>query len=253
MKIPKIKALIVDDEADSRELLMQLLAPFADKLTVVGMAENAQHAIKLIEQTKPNMLFLDVQMPGKNGFQLLDQLENIDFEVVFVTSYEQYALSAIKFNAMDYLLKPIDKSELKLSVEKAHLRINSRSTNHPQIVSLLKNLQLPQKIAVHVNDIVQLIELVDIVYIEGQGNYSRIFVQNGQEFIIPRLLKDFEDYFGSTSLLVRLNRSILVNSRQIASYSKGEPCLVSLKNGKSFEVSRRKKQEIIGEIVIKLG
>lgn len=244
---------MVDDEADSRELLLHLLLPFADRLKVVGMAVNAEQAIKLIERTKPELLFLDVQMPGKNGFQLLDQLQQIDFEVIFITSYEQYALSAIKFNALDYLLKPIDKGELKQAVEKAYFKITSRITSQQQVINLLKNLQLPQKIAVHINDMVQLVDLADIVHIEGLGNYSRIFVQNGQEFVIPRLLKDFEDYFGPVSVLVRINRSILVNVRHISGYSKGEPCVISMKNGKSFEVSRRKKQEIITEIAIKLG
>ncbi len=253
MEVPKIKTLIVDDEADSRELMQHLLQPFSYILNVVGMAANAEQALELIGRTKPELLFLDVQMPGKNGFQLLDQLEDIDFEVIFVTSYEQYALSAIKFNALDYLLKPIDKRELKQAVEKARFRLMSRTTSQKQIIDLLKNLQLPQKIAFHVNDMVQFIDLADIVHIEGMGNYSRVFVASGQEFVIPRLLKDFEDYFGPTSVLIRINRSVLVNAGHILSYSKGETCVISMDSGKSFEVSRRKKQEIISEIAIKLG
>ena len=253
MQTNPIKTLIIDDEADSRELLAHLLRPYADRIHIIGQAAGAEQAEIILKQQQPQLLFLDVQMPGKNGFQFLDQLEQLNFEVIFVTSYQQYAISAIKFNALDYLLKPIDPQELKTAVDKAHARILSQHSPAQQWSELLRNLQRPQKIAIHVNDTVQLLDLDEIVHIEGLGNYSRIYAQNGQVYLIPRLLKDFEDYLGQNSPFIRLNRSILANIRHISSYSKGEPCIVQLSNGKHIDISRRRKHEVIAQIAIKLG
>lgn len=247
----KLNAIIVDDEQDGREVLFQLLGKYAPNVTVVGEAEDADIACKLIDELRPHLVFLDIQMVGKNGFSVLETCGEIDFEVIFVTSYEQYAITAIKFNALDYLLKPLDVDELKLAIEKAVKRIDSRLEYEERIKNLLKDLernQAPTKIAVHLNDSVYIVNLNEVMYVEADGNYCRIVMEQKQVYLVTRMLKELEEYLGPQSFFVRISKSVLINMDFIVKYSKGEPCILTLKDNQHFEVSRRKKQEILDKL-----
>ncbi len=247
----QISAIIVDDEQDGREVLSHLLGVYAPNITIIGQAEDAETACKLIDELQPHLIFLDIQMVGRNGFSVLQAYDDINFEVIFVTSYEQYSLTAIKFNALDYLLKPLDIEELKAALDKVNNRIGTKLAYETQIKNLLENLerkQTPKKIAVHLKDSVHMVNLNEVMYVEADGNYCHIATQHNQTFMITRMLKEFEDYLGESSSFVRINKSVITNLNFISKYSKGEPCILTMDNKQTFEVSRRKKQEILDRL-----
>lgn len=246
-----ITTIVVDDERNSRIVLKSLLRNFAKEVEVIGEADNVADAFELIKSKNPKLVFLDIQMPKANGFALLKKYETLPFEVVFVTSYDQYAIDAIKFSALDYLLKPIEVSDLRMAVAKAVKRIEEKNNNRAQIINLLHNINTTtneHKVAVHIGETVKFIEEKDIVYIEAEGSYSNVFVITGERYTTTRSLKDYEEYFGEESSFVRVHRSCLMNSKHIKTYSKGDPFIIELVNEKVFEVPRRKKAEVLDKL-----
>jgi len=247
----KIKAILIDDESNGREVLRDLLENFFPQIDILGEADNVDNAFTLIEAKKPQLIFLDIQMPRKSGFALLKKYEEIPFEVIFVTSYDQYAINAIKFSALDYLLKPVEVKDLKIAINKASKSIETRRNNQVQIINLLHSLETDtkdRKITIHAGDNVTLISENNIAYIEANNRYCNIITHNGQNYITPKYLKEFEEYFGEQSTFVRIHKSCLLNISHIKKYSKGEPCIIEMVNGKTFEVSRRKKQEVLKKV-----
>lgn len=243
----KIKVILVDDEKDSREVMTKLLQYHFDEIEILGEATNVENAFQLINQKQPDLIFLDIQMPKANGFALLKKFETIPFEVIFVTSFDQYAINAIKFSALDYLLKPVEVSDLKDAVAKAVAVIGKKQNSNLQIINLLHDLQdnVERKIAVHNGDKVRFLPQKEIVFIEADGRYCRIFMQDSETFITAKYLKDFEAYFAEKSSFVRISKTYLLNTSHIVSYSKGDPCIIEMTTGKLFETSRRKKQEVL--------
>lgn len=245
----KISCLIVDDEKNSREVLKKLLNRFADRLEVVGMAVDAEDAYQKMEKYFPELIFLDIQMPGGDGFSLLKRFDKVPCEVIFVTSFDQYAINAIRFNAADYLIKPIDTVELESAIQKVIDRIENDVKQQEILDTLLYNLDAQtKKISVHIGDKVKLIREDEILYIEGSGRYSLIVLANGNRYTTARTLKDFEDYFQENSRLLRISKSFIINTAEIREYSKGEPFSITLRNDQVFEVARRKKAEVLDKI-----
>lgn len=232
MNCNKISCIIVDDERNSREVLKKLLNSFSESIEVIGEVSGSEEAYSLINKCSPQLIFLDIQMPGEDGFSLLRKFEVIDFEIIFVTSYDQYAINAIRFNASDYLLKPIDTTDLKNAVSNVVEKIRNSQRNNP-------------KIAIHAGDKVKLIYENEISFIEANGRYSYIYLTDNKKYITPKYLKDFEDHFGNTSKLLRISKSLLVNTTEIVEYIKGDPFIIKLNTGKTFEVSRRKKADVL--------
>lgn len=247
----KIIALVVDDEANSRNVLKKLLDTVSDNINVIDTAADVEEAYMKIQAYKPQLVFLDIQMPKSNGFNLLKKFEQIPFEVIFVTSYDKYAINAIKFSALDYLLKPIEVDDLKNAVNKAIKTIEDKENKDALIVNLLHNLEtdVPEKkIALHANDKVKMISELNIIYIEGDRRYCNIYTTADEKFTTAKYLQDFEEYFNDTSSFIRINRSFIVNAKHIKQYSKGEPFIIEMIDGRSFEVSRRKKAEVLEKL-----
>ena len=243
-----ISALIVDDEKNSRIVLRSLIKDFVPEVHIIGEATNVEEAYKLINEMHPELVFLDIQMPGGNGFGLLKQWRELPFDVIFVTSFDQYAINAIKFSALDYLLKPVEIEELRRAIGKAVQNIERKANSTPQIMTLLENMDpgiTEKKIAIHSNDKVRLIDLKRIIYIEADDSYCEITMANGERFTTSRVLKDFEDIFSENKDFVRIHKSCMINATHIKEYSKGEPCIIEMHDGKQFEVARRKKQEVL--------
>jgi two-component system, LytTR family, response regulator len=242
----KIKTLLVDDEIDSREVLQKLLGDFFPEIDIVGEAANVEDAYKLVEKHKAQLVFLDIQMPKANGFALLEKYQKVPFEVVFVTSYDKYAINAIKFSALDYLLKPVEIPDLKEAVNKAMESLGAKNNKTPQIVNLLHSLDtdIPdKKIAVHAGEKVKLLSELNIVYIEGDHRYCHIHMNDGDTYTTAKYLRDFEEYLNDN--FIRVSKTFLINTRQIKEYSKTDPCVIEMVDGKSFEVARRKKGEVL--------
>ena len=247
----KITAILVDDESNCREVMKDLLESFFPEVDILGEADNVENAFTLIQLAKPQLVFLDIQMPRKSGFSLLKKYEEIPFEVIFVTSHDQYAINAIKFSALDYLLKPVEINDLRIAVNKAVKSIKAKRNSNVQIINLLHSLETDSKdrsVMVHSGDQVKLVSTNNIVYIEADGRYCNIMTNNQESYYTAKYLKDFEEYFGEQSTFVRIHKSCLLNISHIKGYSKGEPCMIEMLNGSTFEVSRRKKQEVLEKV-----
>jgi two-component system LytT family response regulator len=250
----KIKTLIVDDEKHSRYVLKTLLDDFRTELDIVGEAASVAEAYTLIQRLQPDLVFLDIQMPLATGFALLRKFEKIPFKVIFVTSFDQYAINAIKFSALDYLLKPVETLDLHNAVKKAMVSIRSEEKEHANVVTLLHNLDHEQKkprIAVHAAEKVLFINTESIVCIESNDGCCNIITAENTRFSTARYLKDFEDYLGENSSFVRIHKSCMINADHIRGYNKGEPFIIEMKNGQTFEVSRRKKPEVLDKLKMK--
>lgn len=231
----KITCVIVDDEEPGRIVLRELLSLYCQNVEIKGEAANMEDAFALINQCHPEIVFLDIQMPKGSGFDLLRKFSVIDFDVVFTTSFDQYAIEAIKINALDYLLKPIDTEELLAAVEKVNKR---------KIEQKLANT----KIVVHHKDRVKLINVNEIVSLEADSSYTHIYTNDGQKYTPAHLLKTYADMLESDEDFVRISRSVIVNLKYLKEYSKGEPCILYLSNNQSFEISRRRKGELISRL-----
>jgi len=247
----KIRTLIVDDEKASREVLCSLLGNYCPEIELVSEASSADEAYREILLHKPELVFLDIQMPRADGFSLLQRFATIPFKTVFITGFGQYAINAIKFSALDYLLKPVEVDDLKEAVAKV-MATRENPEHGVQIINLLYNLTTgdadSMTVGVHVGEKVKLLKASEIEYIEGEGRYSRISVLENLSYLTAKNLKEYEDYLGQGSSFIRIGKSCILNVNHIAEYGKGEPCIIEMKSGRTFEVSRRKKQEVLEKI-----
>lgn len=244
----RVTAILVDDERNSREVLTKLLSKNHPEIEIIGEASDVDEAFDLCTRIKPQLVFLDIQMPRANGFNLLKKFNEVPFEVIFVTSYDHYAITAIKFSALDYLLKPVELSDLKTAITKAIKSISGKTNQQIQIINLLHNLETDttdRKIAVHSGEKVKMLSEQSIVFIEGDGRYCHLTMNTEEVFTTPKNLKDFEDYFGTKSDFIRISKTFMINSAYIKEYNKGEPFIVKMLNDKIFEVARRKKPEVL--------
>jgi two-component system LytT family response regulator len=190
-------------------------------------------------------------VPRADGFSLLKRFNPVPFEVIFVTSFDQYAISAIKFSALDYLLKPVEVGDLLDAVKKAQTKITSQQDNKTQIINLLHSIDdLPEThhVAIHTNDSVRLLKETTIISVTGEGHYCTIRTDDDERFTTAKNLRDFEDYFGVSSSFIRISKSEMINVNKILKYSKGEPFIIEMINGEIFEVARRRKPEVLAKI-----
>lgn len=231
----KITCVIVDDEEPGRIVLRELLFLYCQNVEIKGEAANMEDAFTLINECRPEIVFLDIQMPKGTGFDLLKKFSMIDFEVVFTTSFDQYAIEAIKMNALDYLLKPIDTEELLAAVEK----VNKRKIG--------EKLQ-GGKVVIHHKDRVKLVNVSEIVCLEADSSYTHIYTNDGQKYTPAHLLKSYADLLENNADFVRISRSVIVNLKYLKEYSKGEPCILYLSNNQSYEISRRRKGELMSRL-----
>lgn len=246
-----IRALIVDDEKSSRSVLSQLLNEFCPDVYIAGEAASSEQAYEFLLNTPVDLVFLDIQMPTGNGFTLLQKFTELPFDVIFVTSYDKYAIDAIKFSALDYLLKPVAIDSLKNAVAKAITLQNKRNNFQSRVVNLLQLVDaevIEKKIAIHQNDTVVFIKVSDIIYIEGESNYTAITISTNESFTSSKTLKEFEEYLKNFDFFVRIHKEVIINVHHIAKYSKGDPFIIEMKDKKEFEASRRRKQEVLSKL-----
>jgi two-component system LytT family response regulator len=215
---------------------------------VIGMADSAESAREQIKEHHPDMVFLDIEMPGEDGFDFLRSLEHRDFAVVFVTAYDQYALRAFKASAADYILKPVDLDDLQVAVKKVvALQPGKRAQTEnyqSRISAVLENVKAPEqklrKLAVPSRDKVLLVDVNDIMYFKADDNYARMFQTNGEELVVSKSLKECEDLF-TDSDFIRIHKSYLINLNHVRAYVRSDTGggSVQLSNNTNVEVSRR--------------
>ncbi len=238
-----ITALIVDDEKRNRESLKKLLKDTCPGVQLSGEASSVTEALECIQKQPPQLVFLDVEMPNGSGFELLRQLNKIPFKVVFVTAHSHYALKAIKFSAVDYLLKPVDVDDLTEAVKKAENEIHF---NHQtQYNGLLKNLETGSvhKLAIPVKGGIAFLEPEDIIRLEADGTYTHIFL-NGEKYTATKNIKEYE-YLLVDFNFFRSHNSHLINLNHVKQFNRVDGYFVQMDDGSMVEISRRKKEEFI--------
>jgi two-component system, LytTR family, response regulator len=246
-----IKAIIVDDEKMSRQTLCKLLELYCPAVEVIAECENANEAFSKTSSLNPDLVFLDVAMPGKNGIDFLKELDEINFEVIFVTAHDKYVLQAIRFAAIDYLQKPVEEQQLIAAVSNAAKRIHQKTANR-QLETFLHNIthqhrQKEMQICIPSIKGFEVAELNDIIYCEAENTYTNIHFKNGKKILASRPLMDYELML-LDSHFFRIHKSSLVNMKHIKEYLKGEGGVVVMSNGASLEVSRRKKEAFVAKM-----
>ncbi|GGE07619.1 MULTISPECIES: LytR/AlgR family response regulator transcription factor [Sphingobacterium] len=240
-----IKAVILDDEIRGSGLLQHKLQEFQELLQVEAVFNDPQEALIELPKIECDILFLDVEMPFMNGFEFLEKLGQFEFEVIFVTAYNIYTLDALKANALDYLLKPVNNEELRKAMVKLELRISQK-------VKLKKadsneNHLHTSRIALPTAEGIHLVRKDDILRIEAMSNYSIFYLNNLSKIIVSRTLKEFEMLLENTQLF-RVNRSVIVNLDYVVKYRKGEGGTVELEDGSEIEVSPNKKKQLMDRL-----
>jgi len=253
----KPTVLIVDDEKLNRDILEILILKHCPEINLVAKCHSAADARLKLESDDINLLFLDIAMPNETGFELLESIEKRDFSVIFITAYNQFALNAIKANALDYILKPINFEELKIAVNKAVLTHKLKLQNGIQTTAHNENLNnLIGQINNNSNQITSLsvptkggykiINLENINYFEASNNYCIIYMINQEEFIVSKTLKEFNEILADTGF-IRIHKTFLVNKDSIVGYIRENGITIELKNGKRLSVSRRRQALFLAE------
>jgi two-component system LytT family response regulator len=236
------KVLIIDDEKRTRDLIAKMIETFGFDLTVISEGETMDTAIKAIQNHQPDILFIDIQMPDGTGFDVLKQLENISFEVIFITAHEEFAIQAIKFSALDYLLKPVDPLELKEAVEKAIKAVNTKKIDN-QIDALQNNILPNQKkrLVLKTHESVFIVELHDIIRCEADKNYTSFLLNGGKKIVVSKTLKDYETLLVGHNFM-RVQQSHLINIDFIERYDKANGGFVIMKDGSEVPLSSAKRE-----------
>lgn len=242
------KAVIIDDENKAIKSLEIIINQYCENIEIVGTANSAIEGIKIIHRLNPEIVFLDIEMPHGNGFDVLDAIPDRDFEVIFVTAYNQHAIRAFKYSAFDYILKPIDIDEILKSVERIEEKIKNKL--HPNYQVLKENLEseTTKKLTFQTTEGYNFIVVEDIYFIESDRNYSLIYNEKNEKIIVTKTLSDIETLLIDSNFC-RCHKSYLINLNHIKRYIKGDSGgNVELTNNKKVPVSRRKKEVLLKKI-----
>lgn len=260
----RLNSIIIDDEPKSREVLKSLVSKFCDDVDVAAVCQNGDEAIEAIQKHKPQVVFLDVQLQRETGFDVLERLGSIDFEIIFTTAYSEYAISAFKYSAIDYLLKPIDVGDLKRAIEKVRKRLAPKSTtegdtpvvkrsdNDHNDITRLRDIMdtlrtsVPQKgkLAIPTLEGFSFINIEETLYLEAADNYTIFYMADGKNSVVSRTLKEYDEILSEQNFF-RIHKSCLVNLNAVKKYIKGEGGQVVLTNDKTLDVSKRRKQAFL--------
>jgi len=242
-----IKAVIIEDELHSRNFLNNLVAEFCPEITIAGMAASVDEAVTLIQQTEPQIVFLDIEMQTGTGFDVLQQLQKRNFHVIFTTAYDHYAIKAIKFSAVDYLLKPINLEELQAAVAKAIESIE-QTTGENQLELLIKNLRRPAgedfSISLSTSDGIEFIQLSNIIRLEASGPYTTFFMKDGRKIMVSRNLKEYEMMLTDHGFF-RVHNSHIINLKEVRKMIKTDGGYAVMNDESMITISPKKKEEFM--------
>ena len=242
-----LKTYLIDDEPNCTDVLQVLLGKHCPEVQITGIFNDPEQALESIHRERPALLFLDIEMPMLNGFELLRRCEPLDFKVVFTTAYDQYAVKAFKFNALDYLLKPVDKDELMAAVNRAKQNA-SPSAAQLSSVQYLKSNPTPERIALPVGQELLLVEVADIQYFESEGSYVSVFLKDqNKPVVLSKSLREFKELLNNPAFF-RAHNSYLVHLRFIKKIMRSDGGEIVMANGRSLPVARAKKAEMMGLI-----
>ena len=251
-----ITAILIDDDSNLRSGMKGLLTLYAPQINIVGEADSVATGIEVINQLKPQVVFLDIQLNDGTGFDILEQLAakngKTTSHIVFITAHEQYAIKAFRFSALDFLLKPVDPDELKKVIDKIN-DILEKNNNYPHIDLLLENIRKKvdhfKRIALSNSDGIHLFEISDIIRCESEDNYTKFYIKNSKPILISKTLKEYEELLGEHGF-VRVHQSHLINLAYLKSYIKKDGGYVIMADNSNIPISQRKKDSL-QEILIK--
>ncbi len=239
--------IITDDEKNSRETLRYLLAAIAPEVVVLAEASNTVQANDYIERLQPEVLFLDINMPGQSGIEFVEEKGPFNCNVIFTTAYNEYAVKAFRLNAIDFLLKPIDPDELLAALKKVKdqpgILQKQQLQNVKEIIQNKDNTTL-QRLTLTTSEGIHFVRLDEIIYAEAMGSYSKFHIENQKPIIVSKGLKEYEELLSDFNFL-RVHQSYIINLHYITKYVKGDGGQIWMSNGTEIEVSRRKKDEVV--------
>ena len=239
-----ITAILIDDEKNALEVLEMQLTRFCKDVQVAAICDGGAKGIAAIKKYQPDLVFLDIEMPHKNGFDVLNETKGLNYDVIFTTAYDQFAIKAFKFSAIDYLLKPIDIVELQQAVEKAKQKKGNVNLEE-KIKLLFSHMQpvtrLTNKIALPIGDALQFMEPDEIIRCESDSNYTHIYLANGKKITLAKTLKEVEENMEGNPFF-RIHQSHLINMNHVSKYIKGDGAYVVMKDGTQISISRNKKE-----------
>ena len=242
-----IRTIIIDDELHCLKTMNILINDFCPEITVVDRCTSGEKALESIENLKPDLIFLDIEMPSMNGFELLEHFNQIPFSLIFTTGYDQYALKAIRFSALDYLLKPVNSKELIAAVHKVQIQKHPPSAE--QFDMLLGHMQnrdgLFTKIAVPTAEGYELIPTNELVNFEASNNYTHINLKNKTRITACRSLKEMEEQLNSFGNFIRVHNSYIVNLNEVSKYIRGEGGYLVMSDGSTITVSKSRKEKLL--------
>jgi two-component system LytT family response regulator len=243
-----IKAVIIDDEKHSIETLALKLEKFCPQVSIMAKFIDSEEGLEFLRENKPDLLFLDIEMPRLNGFELLERLEEVAFDVIFTTAYDEFGIRAIKFSALDYLLKPVQAQELQQAVEK-HANKSQHNISSSQLEVLFSNIKgnnkgKPGKIALATKERIEFVSPDEIVVCTSDSNYTMVYLSNGKKKLISRTLKDFEQLLGEFNFF-RPHHSHLVNLSHVKEYVRTDGGYLILSNKMTLPVSRSKREALL--------
>lgn len=241
-----IKTLIIDDEPIIRDGLKNIIQSEGIQLDVVGECGSVKEAVTVVKACKPELLLLDINLPDGNGFDIIQQTADLNYDVIFVTAYDEYALKAIKLGALDYVLKPVDPDELTTAIDKCQSK-NDKSFLERALISKESMESKPKRIVLRLQDSFQVIEFEDIIYCNSEGSYTNFHINNGKKIMVSKSIKEYEKQLPE-DLFIRCHQSYLVNIKYISKYEKEGYLL--LKTDTRIPVSVRKKDEVIKRLYL---
>ncbi|HET8963685.1 MAG TPA: LytTR family DNA-binding domain-containing protein [Chitinophagales bacterium] len=242
-----MKAIIIDDEKKGREILKSLIENYCDDVEVLAQASNAQEGYELILEHKPDLIFLDVEMPNGDGFSLLERFNEINFQIVFTTAFDDYAIKAIKFHALDYLLKPIDIDELKSAVANVQKQLRTNDQTNGNRYNGIIQFRKPEnacKLALPIKDGIVYLPLSEIIRVESDGAYSIFYTDCGKKHLSSKNLGEYEEILPEFGFY-RIHRSHMVNMKKVRKFLRNDGNFVEMEDGSLVEISRRKKDEFL--------
>lgn len=248
-----MKAVIIEDEKKSREMLESLIKINFPQITVVGLAKNVQEGVALIKTQQPDLIFLDISMPDGTGFDVLEKVQGLKFEIIFTTATDKHALKAIKFSACDYLLKPIDIDELKQAVEKllAKKAPNSGIASMENLQFLIQNLKKQDdnfsKITLPTGNAYEVVTIKDIIRCEADGSYTNFYLADGRKLMVSVSLKHYEDLLPEKDFL-RIHHHHLINMSHVLRFLKVDGGYAVMSDNTQIEISRRKKDVFLEKL-----
>jgi two-component system, LytTR family, response regulator len=245
----KATSIIIDDEKGNIITLKGLIERFLPELEIVGTAHNKETGLTLIDETNPQIVFLDIEMPYGSGFDLLEALDSISFQTIFITAYDSYAIKAFKFSAVDYLIKPVNIDDLKLAVQRAIKNIEQLHTNN-KVDMLLSNLKVTggqQKIGIVWEDGLRFVKLDDITRLEASGSYTTVHLNDNKKVTATKALGEFEALLPESNF-ARIHHSNIININYLKQYHKGRGGYVEMEDGTKIEVATRRKMEFLNRI-----